>query len=166
MTFRLKRCPAGVDAEAVGVELERIHAEREGLRPAEVVEEARPKTAALHPAFEWNNGVAGEKWREHQARKLIRSIEVVEDRDGEEPLATKVYVHVQDAYHPVEQVIRSPDMFTAAVGELNAKMNAAARALADLETAAAGTLDSERMARIALAMRAMDAAASAVKAIH
>ena len=37
---------------------------------------AASKTAKLHDYFEWDNSVAGHQYREHQARHLIRSVEV------------------------------------------------------------------------------------------
>lgn len=43
------------------------------LTPGIVVEEATPETSPLHGHFEWDNGVAGHKYRLVQARQLIRS---------------------------------------------------------------------------------------------
>ena len=70
-----------LDAETAGAELDRIAQERGGLTPATVVEEARPKDAPLHNAFEWRDKKAGEKYREWQARHMIRSIRVRFDED-------------------------------------------------------------------------------------
>lgn len=48
---------------------------REGrLTPELVVDEATPEGAALHHRFEWDNNVAGHKYRLVQARELIRSV--------------------------------------------------------------------------------------------
>lgn len=47
------------------------------LTPHEVVEASRPDDAPLHAAFEWNDEVAAEKYRETQASYIIRSVEVV-----------------------------------------------------------------------------------------
>jgi len=68
----------GVTAQVAGEELDRIAKENEGvLTPSGVVQESRPRQAPLHPVFEWRDPVAAEQWREHQARNLIASVEIV-----------------------------------------------------------------------------------------
>jgi hypothetical protein len=67
----------GVDAQTAGTELDRIRRRDGTIRPAAVVDEARPEKAPLHPAFEWRDPVAAEHWREHQASTLIRVVRVV-----------------------------------------------------------------------------------------
>lgn len=67
----------GLPAQVAGEELERIKAQHGLLIPATVVEEARPVEAVLHPAFEWQDPIAAEHWREHQASSLIRRVRVV-----------------------------------------------------------------------------------------
>jgi len=47
------------------------------LTPREVVDASRPEDAPLHVAFEWDDAVAAERYRETQASYIIRSIEVV-----------------------------------------------------------------------------------------
>jgi hypothetical protein len=39
----------------------------------------RPEDAPLHNEFEWNDGVAAEKYREQQARHIINSIVMVQE---------------------------------------------------------------------------------------
>ena len=53
------------------------------LSPHTVVEKAKPRTSPIHDFFEWNNGVAAEKYRIWQARNLIGRIEIVVESDGE-----------------------------------------------------------------------------------
>lgn len=56
--------------------LQGIYQTRGELTPAAVVDEARPVDHPLHHRFEWDNTIAGEKYREHQAAKLIRSVKI------------------------------------------------------------------------------------------
>lgn len=72
-----------VDAEAAGRALEDMVARHGFLTPRLVVEESRPETAPLHDEFEWDDAVAAEKYREEQARYIIRSV-VVEMPNREE----------------------------------------------------------------------------------
>lgn len=80
--------------------------------------EARAKTSPLHTYFEWDNGKAGEKWREHQASELIRSVKIqyVKGRTTKE---TRHFVSVNRpddgySYMPAEDVAKD-EILTAIV---------------------------------------------------
>jgi hypothetical protein len=92
---------APVDPQTLGDRLESIRQRDEVITPAAVVDDARPKDAPLHPCFEWNNREAAGLYREDQARRLIRSVEVVEanDRTGEETRQI-AFVSVAKPYTP------------------------------------------------------------------
>lgn len=163
----------GVDPEDAFNELERIR-EARGLTAAAVVEESKPKDAPLHPAFEWNDKRAAHEHRLWQARQVIRCVQVVY---ADQPPAS-VYVHIQqpneDAeadsragrYEPVTVVVESPDLFALALAELNAKVRAAVEAVHQLERAAKGSVDSDRLAKVGLAVKALETAASAISSLH
>ena len=58
------------------------------LPPSELVRQSKPKDAPLHNYFEWNNTKCGALWRQHQARRITRSLKIIEHttekkRDGE-----------------------------------------------------------------------------------
>jgi hypothetical protein len=58
--------------------LERIRLANGGLlRPADVVEAARPVKSPLHSRFEWDNAKAAHDYRLWQARELIRVVVTV-----------------------------------------------------------------------------------------
>ena len=86
------------------------------LTAGAVVLAAQEKKHPLHKAFEWDDSVAGEQWRLHTARTLIRSIEVIHDEAPN--VATRAYeVTTQEAHldHPerkvyrtVEEILRDP----------------------------------------------------------
>jgi len=110
----------GVTAKETAVELDRIRKVHGELTPAATVDESRPKTAVLHPAFEWNDWTAAEKYREHQARHVIRSVEIVHPETGER---TSKFVHVEIrsqqgdgecSYHTMAEVTQSDSMTIAA----------------------------------------------------
>ena len=46
------------------------------LTPQIVVDEARPKDAPLHDRFEWDDAIAGEKYRRVQGAQLIRVVRI------------------------------------------------------------------------------------------
>lgn len=175
----------GVEAQIVGKELERIQKTHGVTTAKAVVDEARPDKAPLHPIFEWRDSVAAESYRQWQARKLIKSVTVIEQRDGKD-MQVPVYVHVpasapveqadnataekpaQSGYQPVSVVVQRPDMYASALAELSRKFSAARESMDALKRAAenAPDTDQERMARITIAVQAMQTASAAVQALH
>lgn len=165
--FRAGHRVTGISAETAGKELERIRLDQGALTPPTVVEAARPKDAPLHPAFEWDNKTAAERYREHQARNLIRSVHVVTEA---RPEPAPAYVHVSSeekpSYQPMELVVQSPDMFALALTELQRKMAGAMEAVRQLEVAAQDSDDADRLARVGIAIRAIETASDAIRALH
>jgi hypothetical protein len=73
-----------VPAQVAGRELEKLRREGGRIIAAEVVAAATPEDAPLHPAFEWDDSAAAQAHREHQARNLVRRVQVLtEHRDPE-----------------------------------------------------------------------------------
>ena len=62
------------NANKVQKELQSIGEE---IKPLDIVEFAKKKRSELHKCSEWNNDIASEKYRIHQARKLINSIIII-----------------------------------------------------------------------------------------
>lgn len=162
MKFISKR--TALPSEVIADELTRIYERDQKLTASAVVKEATPTTAPLHPAFLWDDKKAGEEYRLYQARTLIRRVSVI--REDREP--TKLFVNVpdQNAYHPVDVVVKKPDLYAAALNELSKRVRSAQAALDDLQRAAQQEPDSDKLARITIAVQAMQAAQAAVKALH
>lgn len=99
-----------VPAQAAGEELARIHEKRGCLTPAGIVDESRPEQAPLHPVFEWNDRKAAEEWRKQQAKQLVCCIVVQKENAKAEPVEVRAFEHVQGGYHPVQVILREPDM--------------------------------------------------------
>lgn len=64
-------------AEKVYEELEQIRKVDGDITPHAVVEKAKKSRSVMHKHFEWDDSLAGEKYRMEQARKLVRSIEII-----------------------------------------------------------------------------------------
>jgi type II secretory pathway component PulL len=91
-----------VDANVAGAELEKIEQEHGEVTQQAVVDAARPKKSVLHDLFEWDDKIAGEKWRLNQARCLIAALVVVPDEDKN--YDKRAYVNiVKRAEHHQEQ---------------------------------------------------------------
>lgn len=123
-----------VTPEVVGQELQRIHEEEGTLKPQFVVNAARPEEAPLHPAFEWNDLVAGERYREVQARSLIKTVQIQSSEDSQPRDPVYVNVSRQDSsYEPIAKVVNTPDLFEAAFSQVCGRLNAAQQALQELQ---------------------------------
>jgi len=142
MDYKWRRKLAPIDAQVVGEELESIRQKGGGrLIPKAVVDDARPATSPLHPAFEWDDSVAGEEYRIHQARQIIRAVHVVVEDNGESTNETRpVFVHIDkgaDKYYQAAAVaVTNVDEFQAALKELVKKVAGAQKALRDLRNTA------------------------------
>lgn len=129
MVYRYRRGNSfGVPAQVVGDELSRIESRDGGITPEKVVEAARPKQAPLHPAFEWDDGVAGELYRRQQAGQLIRSVYVVPEEEDEAP-PSPAWVSVIDSASSERQYVATP----LALSDEEKRATVLADALAQLE---------------------------------
>ena len=117
-----------VAADVVGDELERIWAENGNeLRPADIVEEARPEGAPLHPLFEWDDEKAAEEHRLLQARQLVRSVRVVaEGSTNTTPAFVSVVVMREEKpqrhYQNIDVILDRPEEYQSALMELKKKL--------------------------------------------
>ena len=74
MVFELKKNYSwsyggfGVDANTVGKTLEQIEADTGSVTKEKLLDASRAEDSPTHALFEWNNEIAGEKYRLEQAR--------------------------------------------------------------------------------------------------
>ena len=162
----------GVSGQVIGDELTNIYDQQGKLTAPLVVESARPEDAPLHPVFEWDDEVAGELWREHEARNLIKIVRVEKFEDSGEIVTAPVFYHIpvsnhrSGEYHPTEVVVQTPDMLILALSELHRHMAAAEKSIQALRSAAEQKGDRDLNARISIAALAFEAAREAVAALH
>ena len=101
-------------------------AEENRLNASELVDESRPEDAPLHSEFEWNDSVAAEKYREDQARGIIRHLTVKFEQDNEEYQTRAFFIlrPEEKNYEPVQLILRDEDkhkmLLEQAKGELKA----------------------------------------------
>lgn len=163
--FDLNR--SGVDPDAVAAEVRKLLAEHDGITPELLLDTAKRKTSPLHSLFDWDDSVAAEKWRTHQARKLARAIHVVpEDVERAEP--RPILVRTEKVYRAVETVVARDDWYIQAMRQLQIKVEQAEQAVRQLRDAAEQNHpdDVERLTRINVAVEAFRACSRAVDALH
>ena len=147
------------DPDVAAEELIRIRAKHGELTAKGTVDEARDEKSPLHPEFEWDDGVAGEKYRINQASSLIRSIVVVEDKDRPEFIAwCRVDGKIGGEYLPSEIVVQKPDLFAGAIRRLTSEIAGAQHSLNDLQNLASANGGGNKLREIARVGKALKTA--------
>ena len=124
-------------AQKVGELLEKLEHSKNGLSPSTLLEASRKKGSLLYDDFEWNDGIAAEKWRLSQAQKIIQNVRIVIEKTDTEterkergfvsiPGGKSAYVALQSAFsneewknHLLNQAKEEMDMFIAKYSRLN-----------------------------------------------
>ena len=153
------------DADAVVVEMERIRSETGALQPEAVLVAAEDEGSALHPHFEWDDTAAAREYRLETARRLIRAVVTPAATKGDEPLAK--YVYTDRDYVPIATIAADPGRYLQALAAARRDLESAQRRVNDLLTAAkAGKSKKDDVARIMLAVQALQTANDAIQALH
>lgn len=121
-----------VSAQVVGEVCEELESKGQ-LTPQKLVDVSRPEDAPLHDAFEWDDSVAAEKYRENQGRYLIRSIEVVYKSDE----TTRAFVTLQRTasdheYHSIDAVLKNSNDTEQLLAQAKRELDAFKRKYAQL----------------------------------
>jgi hypothetical protein len=120
--------------------LQAIYDERGELTPALVVDVARDDRHPLHTRFEWNNTLAAEKYRRHQAHELIKSVRLTyqSPRTGE-PVSIRAFHAVRKpdtnryAYEPTAVVMQDPMVMRLLLAEMHRDWEAFKRRYEEFE---------------------------------
>lgn len=84
------------DPSVVGSVIESIQQKNNGVcHPKQLVEVSRSPKAKTHKMFEWNDKVAGERYREDQARLAIRCLVVTYEHGDGKDREVKAFSQVQ-----------------------------------------------------------------------
>lgn len=115
-----------VDANVAGKQCEELE-KTVGLTAKNLLDANRDENAPLHNEFEWNDGIAAEKYRENQARHIIACLCVrAETTTGEqsEPVRAFLKIEPESEYQSLNVILQSADshsaMLATALKELKA----------------------------------------------
>lgn len=99
------------DAQVVGELCEEL-SNTIGLTPKTLLDANRDEDTPLHDYFEWRDDVAAEKYREEQARYIIRSIIIVSEEDEKPEVRAycPVIVDSNPEFKHIDTVIKSTDL--------------------------------------------------------
>ncbi|GAF67346.1 unnamed protein product [marine sediment metagenome] len=105
--FKKGRSVKDVDAQELGKVLESF----DSLTPGNLIKAAKRKKHLLHNSFEWNDSIAGNEYRKHQARLVINSVEVVIEDSSPVQAFINIGKHDEEAreYKPITVILESEE---------------------------------------------------------
>lgn len=83
------------------------------VTPEKVLEKAKDEKSELHKCFEWNDGIAANKYRLLQAEKIIRMLVTVPEREDETPKRVLQISSETRVYQPMTFFMRNEDEASA-----------------------------------------------------
>ena len=107
MEYRWKEGSQHKTSAAVAAEVCKRLEDEGRLTAKDLVDVSRPVSAPLHNEFEWEDSVAAEKYREHQARKVINSIIIV--REEHAPIRQFFNIEVRSPEYASVDVLMSKE---------------------------------------------------------
>lgn len=98
-------------AQVAGEVCERLEAQGR-LTPSDLVDESRAEDAPLHGMFTWDDSVAAEKWRMHEARHIIHCLVTVVTESVEPVAPVRAFVSIAEGeekpkFERIDYVLRS-----------------------------------------------------------
>lgn len=134
MVYEWKTRWRKVDANEAGKVFEKLE-QTVGLTAANVVEASRAKDAPLHNEFEWDDSVAGERWREQQARVMIADLVIKVEEVPNAP-TVRAFVKVEPVepnYENIRTVVMSEDKTQALIEIAKGELESFKRKYRDIE---------------------------------
>ena len=97
----------GIDAQLVAEEIASLG---ESVTPEQVVEMAKDENSETHKCFTWNDTVAAEKWRRHEARQIFCNLIIKTEVVEEDKAPVRVfYKNDTSGYKQTEMIFRVED---------------------------------------------------------
>jgi len=84
---------------------------------ADLLEAARDPESPAHKHFEWDDSVAAEKFRLGQAKKFIRSLEIVESPHSKEAVRGYWKVPETSEYKHIDEVVEIPSLLEQLISQ-------------------------------------------------
>ncbi len=120
------------DANKVGHEIEEL----EEKTPTNVLERAKDKNSELNKLFEWDDTIAGEKYRKQQATQILNNIVVHIRKDvNDTTKVVKAFVNVKkgEEYENREVILKSPTQYNMLLDKAIKELKSVAEKYCDIE---------------------------------
>lgn len=116
----------GADAQKVYEEIMELCDDLESASPKDIVEKARDESSELHKCFTWNDSVAAERWRVHEARFVIRQLVIKEEKVPKDRPEVRLFYKTdnESGYKPTELIVQKDDEYKALLKRAYAELQA------------------------------------------
>ena len=97
-----------------------------GLTPKTLLEANRDAGAVLHDEFEWNDDVAAEKYRVHQAGQIIRMLCVVPEVEESGAVPIRAYFPTSEnkSYERIDIIVKNKDKYAELLASAYSELKA------------------------------------------
>lgn len=103
------------DASKCASEILEICNQMESATPQQILEKAKDSQTELHKCFTWDDSVAAEKYRIFEARQIVCSMKIVEQKPDKEAEETQIRVFYKidngTGYKPTKLILQKPDEY-------------------------------------------------------
>lgn len=81
------------------------------ITPQNVVNLARNENSVIHDDFEWNDEIAGEKYRNIQARQMIQNFVIETKKEEKAPVRVLQVTTTKNVYKPMDFFVKNVDEY-------------------------------------------------------
>lgn len=105
----------GADAQKCYEEIMQICDDLESASPQDILEKARDESTELHKCFTWDDSVAAERWRVHEARVITRQLVIREQEVPKDRPEVRLFYKTdnESGYKPTELIVQKEDEYKA-----------------------------------------------------
>ena len=94
----------------------------ESATPQQILDFARKPETELHKCFEWDDTLAAEKYRLHQARQIVCNLVFVEKTDKPEPQTFRILQKADNGYKPIKMIVQQKDEYARLLERARAEL--------------------------------------------
>lgn len=124
----------GADAQKCYEEIMEICDSLDSASPQDILEKARDESSELHKCFTWNDSVAAERWRMHEARLITRQLVIKEEKVPTDRPEVRLFYKTdnESGYKPTELILQKEDEYKALLKRAKMELEAFKRKYAML----------------------------------
>lgn len=124
----------GADAQKCYEEIMEICDSLDSASPQDILEKARDELSELHKCFTWNDSVAAERWRMHEARLITRQLVIKEEKVPTDRPEVRLFYKTdnESGYKPTELIVQKEDEYKALLKRAKMELEAFKRKYAML----------------------------------
>lgn len=116
----------GADAQKCYEEIMEICDDLESASPQDILEKARDEKSELHKCFTWNDSIAAERWRVHEARIITRQLVIKEEQTPTDRPEIRLFYKTdnESGYKPTELIVQKEDEYKELLKRAYAELRA------------------------------------------